>query len=691
MKFHELVTLMKERLGKSDKTLYDHSERARKIAEKLLDRINCEELKDCILQHVFLHDIGKIDDRFQEKLKRGGKAPPHAYLGIELASRFLDCESPYKEIALLSILTHHTDFHVNLYQEPIDRDEKLIVDGEVISKPAETVLWLRDEVFVDFFEIGTSEYTPEELRNLYSLFNGVLRLADWLESASLSPEMYHTNKEFIHEGVLEYLRKKGFKPRDYQLLVIGKGPGYFLLPTGDGKTETSLLATPESVKVIYTLPTITTVEGIRRRLEDMFGKENVSFGHSMLFYSLYREGRLDERLINRYAMKRIHVSTIDQVLLAFLNYFRFPLREFSLRRAHLIIDEIHSYSPFTMSLILEGIEFAMKFLGTKVTVMSATMPSLLQERLREIGLKELIPFEKVRERYASRKRVTVKFHDHGIMDAINEIVSTKGKVLVVVNTVTKARELYETLRGYRDDVYLFHSRFTVKDKQEKMRLVEELKSGILVATQVVEVSLDIDYDVMFTEVSPIDSLIQRFGRVNRRGLKKGTAHLYTPERCLSYTKRAISTSLTLISDLEDAENELEFLTVNDRYYEEMWDKYEKAFKEEWLHKHGLKTIHRFKIGEEWLSTRDTFISLPAIPRNFWDKVVEFAENWGKMSDKEKLEATVYVIEHTVNVPIWILEKAKIIDEKVYSIFGVFGIDMNYSPEVGLIDEREVIF
>ncbi|ASJ15759.1 CRISPR-associated helicase/endonuclease Cas3 [Thermococcus chitonophagus] len=687
----ELIGILRKKLAKPDKTLYDHSERAKRIAEKLLDRINCGELKDCILQHVFLHDIGKIDDRFQEKLKRGGRAPPHAYLGIELASRFIDCESPYKEIALLSILTHHSDFHVNLYQDEIERDEKLIVNGKVISKPAETVLWLRDEVFPDFFEFGTNEYSPEELRNLYSLFNGVLRLADWLESASLSPEMYHTNKEFVHERVLEYLRRRGFKPRGYQLLVIGKGPGYFLLPTGDGKTETSLLATPESVKVVYTLPTITTVEGIRRRLEEMFGKEKVSFGHSMLFYSLYREGRLDERLINRYAMKKIHVSTIDQVLLAFLNYFRFPLREFSLRRAHLIIDEIHSYSPFTMSLILEGIEFAMKFLGTRVTLMSATMPSLLQEKLKEIGLKELIPFEEVRERYASRKRVTVKFHDYGIMDAIDEIVNAKGKVLVVVNTVTKARELYEALREHRDDVYLFHSRFTVRDKQEKMRLVEEIRSGILVATQVVEVSLDIDYDVMFTEVSPVDSLIQRFGRVNRRGLRNGIVHLYTPERYLPYTKRAISISLTLIGELESAKSELDFLAVNDRYYEELWDEYERAFKEEWLHKHGLRTIHRFKAGEKWLSTRDTFISLPAVPRNFWDKVVEFAENWGKMSDEEKLEATVYVIENTVNVPIWILEKAKIIDEKVYSIFGVFGIDIEYSSELGLIEGREIIF
>ncbi len=71
---------------------------------------------------------------------------------------------------------------------------------------------------------------------------------------------------------LGYLEKKGLKPRDYQLAVLGKGGGYFRLPTGDGKTETSLLATPDgAVKLVYSLPTITTTEAMRKRFETMFG------------------------------------------------------------------------------------------------------------------------------------------------------------------------------------------------------------------------------------------------------------------------------------------------------------------------------------------------------------------------------------------------------------------------------------
>lgn len=101
-----------------------------------------------------------------------------------------------------------------------------------------------------------------------------------------------------------------------------------------------------------------------------------------------------------------------------------------------------------------------------------------------------------------------------LLNAVDEIAGGErgGKVLVVANTVTRARELYTELKGKREDVYLFHSRFTNEDKRKKMELVESIESGILVATQVVEVSLDIDYDVLYTEVAPpLDALVQRFG------------------------------------------------------------------------------------------------------------------------------------------------------------------------------------
>ncbi|WP_297467648.1 CRISPR-associated helicase Cas3' [Thermococcus sp.] len=684
MEWEELVNLMREKKAKPDKSLYEHSSGAKKRAEFILGRIpHPGNLEDCLLLHVFFHDLGKLDDRFQEKL--GGKrkkAPPHAFLGVELASRFLHCDEPYKRIALISILTHHSDLHEGLYQKEIDRGEKLVVNGEVVSSPAELAFELReDAIDIEVFE----EYglNSLEVRALYTLFNGLLRVSDWLESANLPAEVYYDSGENVRRAVLSYLSGRGFEPRDYQLYVLGRGGGYFRLPTGDGKTETSLLATPDRAsKVIYSLPTITTTEAMRKRFEAIFGRGRVSFAHSLFFLSLYRRGELDSKLLHRYAMKPIFVSTIDQVLLAFLNYPRFPVREFALRGSHWIIDEIHAYTPYTLSLIIQGIKYAKEHLGTAVTVMSATLPGPLAGELERLGLGELLPFSKVKERYSSRRRVTVEVRDEGLLGATDKILAEKGKVLVVANTVSRAREIYEELREKREDVYLFHSRFVQRDKEKKMKLVGGIEEGILVATQVVEVSLDVDYDVLYTETAPIDALIQRFGRVNRRGLRSGRAYIFQPKGWrpyLPYDKNAYSEASSLLGELEGIESELDLLRINDEFYDRIWGRYEAELKKPKLE----KSLIRWKKAEKVLKTRDTFMSLPAIPRPFLDTAIELATGWEELSEEERLRATVFIIEHTVNVPIWTLEKYKHFNDDLYERFGVFGIELDYDSEVGL--------
>jgi len=686
MEWEGLIGLMEEKKAKPDKSLYEHSLGAKRRAEAILDRIpHPEPLRNCLLLHVFLHDLGKLDDRFQEKLEgKRKRAPPHAFLGVELASRFLPCSEPYRTIALLSILTHHSDLHEGLYQKEMDSEEKLLVGGEVLSSPAELVYDLReDAIDVEVFE-EEHGLKPLEVRTLYTLFNGLLRVSDWLESANLPAENYYLSSgEGVMKAVLGYLTGRGFEPRDYQLHIIGKGGGYFRLPTGDGKTETSLLATPDGAsKIVYSLPTITTTEAMRKRFEEVFGREKVSFAHSLLFLSLYYRGELDSKLLHRYAMKPVFVSTVDQILLAFLNYPRFPVREFALRGAHWIIDEIHAYTPYTLSLILQGIEYAVEHLGTRVTVMSATLPGPLAGELKRLGLKELIPFSKVRERYSSRRRVAVKVRDEGLLNAVDEISNESGKVLVVANTVSRAREIYGELKKKREDVYLFHSRFIQKDKRRKVELVESIERGILVATQVVEVSLDIDYNVLYTETAPIDALIQRFGRVNRRGLGRGRAYIFQPEGKrphLPYDKRAYEEANSLLGELEGIESELDLLRINDEFYKRIWGRYEAELGKPKIE----KSLMRWKRAEKVLKTRDTFMSFPAVPGSFLNRAIELATDWDELSEEEKLKATVFVIEHTVNVPIWTLEKYKHFNDDLYERFGVFGIELGYDREVGL--------
>ncbi len=101
-------------------------------------------------------------------------------------------------------------------------------------------------------------------------------------------------------------------------------------------------------------------------------------------------------------------------------------------------------------------------------------------------------------------------------------------MLYCVNTVKHAQEVYEALKETvkSSDLVLYHGRFNTEDKQKLLKLITTEKPAVLVATQIVEISLNIDYDVLFTEAAPIDSLVQRFGRVNRFGKKEGKVYIF---------------------------------------------------------------------------------------------------------------------------------------------------------------------
>lgn len=100
------------------------------------------------------------------------------------------------------------------------------------------------------------------------------------------------------------------------------------------------------------------------------------------------------------------------------------------------------------------------------------------------------------------------------------------KVLVVCNTVLRAQAIYSSLKdapSFKGEAVLLHSAFNSEDRAKKESKLKVEKHEdlppLLVGTQAIEVSLDIDYDVIYTELAPLDALLQRFGRVNRAGKK----------------------------------------------------------------------------------------------------------------------------------------------------------------------------
>ncbi|MGE5583584.1 MAG: CRISPR-associated helicase Cas3' [Bacillota bacterium] len=272
------------------------------------------------------------------------------------------------------------------------------------------------------------------------------------------------------------------------------------------------------------------------------------------------------------------VGTIDQALMSVLNVKHGFLRLFGLAGKVLIIDEVHAYDAYMSQILVLLLKWC-GCLGIPVILLSATLPgerrkTLIaaynsQAKFSNSQIESFSPYPlltfvnrdgRVREEAVSgsAKKMIVKLEKHsGLLSNAVEIAgltiqraTTGGCFCVIANTVISAQEIYRELKQLIDttnsdiQLLLFHARFPVKRRQEIEEQVLALfgKSSrkrpekiILVATQVVEQSLDLDFDEMFSEIAPIDLILQRVGRLhrhdhpNRPTGKEARLHLFTPE------------------------------------------------------------------------------------------------------------------------------------------------------------------
>ena len=152
--------------------------------------------------------------------------------------------------------------------------------------------------------------------------------------------------------------------------------------------------------------------------------------------------------------------------------------------------------------------------------MSATLPSFLKNLFsKELDISNFISLDsKELDSFTRHKVNIINNCIENCCDKILNDINSGKKVLIVCNTVDKAQFIYEWFKEKDvDNSALLHSRFILKDRERIEKNLDNL--NLLIGTQAIEVSLDIDYDVLYSEPAPLDALIQRFGRVNRRGWK----------------------------------------------------------------------------------------------------------------------------------------------------------------------------
>lgn len=251
------------------------------------------------------------------------------------------------------------------------------------------------------------------------------------------------------------------------------------------------------------------------------------------------------------------VGTIDQALFATLNVKHHFVRLWGLANRVVVLDEVHAYDTYTSGLI-EALLRWLKAMNCSVVLMSATLPdkrraSFLrawdvacdQDAGGDIAYPRLLLASQgqVRgEHVACRDLAPVQVSSlaedlDAIAAAALEQLAGGGCGVVIVNTVQRAQTLYSMLNGHVSvdtELMLFHARFPADARSEREHSVlarfgrgEQVRRparALLIATQVVEQSLDIDFDFMISDLAPVDLLLQRAGRLHRHQRVRPEAH-----------------------------------------------------------------------------------------------------------------------------------------------------------------------
>ena len=238
------------------------------------------------------------------------------------------------------------------------------------------------------------------------------------------------------------------------------------------------------------------------------------------------------------------VGTIDQALMAVLQTRHFFVRLFGLAHKTVIIDEVHAYDTY-MSVLLERLLAWLRALGCSVVMLSATLPTQKRHQLLQAyggetpiqsagypqmtwvsgGKSGAVSFPAVQHRQIAVHRLGDSIAE--LVEKLRETAKGSGCVAIVCNTVGRAQAIYQALRQQQlvepENLQLLHSRFPFTEREKRERAALESfgkggtrpRSAILVATQIIEQSLDLDFDLMITDLAPADLVLQRAGRLHR--------------------------------------------------------------------------------------------------------------------------------------------------------------------------------
>lgn len=596
MNVHEDILAKSEQNGHI--SLYQHLKNVADIASVMARHLKLNQ--EIAIEGALLHDIGKASPIFQKSLSKSYRPNPNHVFRHEIASLFFISlvEEEHRDAIIEMIVAHHKSVYNDArelglldlkdYQkDSFAEHSKDFSDWCPIALDILKALGLKTHpISIEEAEKNYNyavDYCNSRIRKAgCSAWRGLLMASDHMASAMEPSVSMPTEKLFIKPDLSFYNRQSDLYPLSLISSDSKKKHTLVTAPTGAGKTD--FLMRRCKGRVFYTLPFQASINAMYERFkEDLKGtKAQIHLLHAAS--NLIVDGKnVEENIMQHHVGASIKVLTPHQMMSIVFGIKGYEAMAMDLKGCDVILDEIHTYSNIVQAIVLRIIEVLIS-LGCRIHVGTATMPSAMYDKVLQLlgGPKEVYEVKlkpDILETF-NRHQIYKIENKESISSIIDLAIKNQQKVLIVYNQVKRAQEMYKTILDSYPTM-LVHSRYK---RSDRARLETELKDTfntmqdeprIVVSTQVVEVSLDISFDVMITECAPIDALTQRFGRINRKRSKDTIGHfkpIYViapsddKEEALPYNLDVLQQTYRVLPDNGEVMKEDEIQSMIDSVY-----------------------------------------------------------------------------------------------------------------------------
>lgn len=700
------------------------------------------------------HDLGKMNSRFQKKLYKSinkeklfecDKYIEGLYKNInikEISHGILSCSflnideledrfgTDYTEAVVSAVYNHHqrdfSDIKNKDIKEVVNKDLKKYAD--MYDKNLQC-----DSFSIQMNVIKEGVDNDYEFWLKFIVIKGMLNKIDYAASVcvynkekriyefGINKDDFEMTADNSYEKVLSKFKENQYKLNDCQEFMNNNKDKNIIVvaSTGIGKTEGALLWAEDS-KTFYTLPIKVSINAIYKRIwdENYYDKNKFTFLHSDAKSIMRKDEEIDDYQLKyietRHLIYPLTICTVDQLFYFVFKSLGTEKYAATLKYSKIIIDEIQSYTPDIISFLIFGLK-VINDLGGKFCIMTATLPPIVKYFLEETIGKENIkiaekPFYKKDNEENIIIRHKIKYEEKDF--EYNEILekAKNKKVLIICNTVKRSQDVYIKLKEQNKEnveINLLHSRFIFRDRKFKEKIIQNFAStkekrvcrhsGIWISTQIVEASLDIDFDILYTDMCSADSLLQRMGRCYRNRIYKENE----PNIFICDTKVGVGTVYDKdifefsVEHIQEYNNKI--FTEEDKqdYINKVYD-IEKLKKKNYYNtiEKNIKDLEIFPIGgidkEDSEKQFRNIKNITVIPRIFYNELLDEKNLFQKYDDsfgEDKMDIIEKIMNYTLSAPLY-FEKYCIKEIKNKGLEHIFISNSKYDKELGLLKELD---